>query len=118
MLVVTDTLADKRLEQRLQVDEGEIALLRVSNQELDKSNEAVNAASVRDFVAEQGNIFDTTSLCNSSFVDLDCCYSRHVATRIANQFSEDILVDELLDDAFTSLHMLVLLVAASTVRLG
>ena len=58
----------------------------------------------------------------SSFLDLSICrsgprYTLLVPARVIDQFREDVLIEQLLDDALTSLCLLFLLLPSPAVRL-
>ena len=65
---------------------------------------------MRDIVAEKCDIVLTTCLRYLAFIYNKGARSLLVVCSIANKFSEDVLVDELLHDTFTSLHLILLLV--------
>ena len=71
-------------------------------------------------VSKERQIFLSASFCHGNGVGHDRADALLVACRISNQLGEDVLIDELLYDTLTGLHLLLLLlvVAASVGLLG
>ena len=74
---------------------------------------------MRDIVAEKCDIVLTTCLHYLAFINDKSARSLLVVCGIANKFSEDVLVDELLHDTFASFHLILRLVSlVATTAIG
>ena len=92
-------------------------MLRVGDYELDKAQEAVDVVSVRDVVTKESHVVQTSGFLDLSIGGSGPRYTLLVPASVIDQFCKDVLIKQLLDDAFTSLCLLLLLLATSSVRL-
>ena len=73
---------------------------------------------MRDVVPEEWHVFETASFSDLGVARARPCYTLLVTAGVADQFSEDVLVEKLLDNALTRFLLgLLLLLVAPTVGL-
>ena len=118
MFIVCDALGNQCLEECRNVCEREVTILRIRDNELNEAYETVDILLVGNTVSKEREILLPTSLRHSNCVGHDRAYALLIARCIANKLGEDVLIDELLYDTLTGLHLLLLLlVVAASVRL-
>lgn len=98
LLVASDAVGHKGLEQILQILKRETATLRTCDDKLKEADKAIDVILVCDRVTEAWQEFFPTCFFSHTlvFFEIEGSHFALIVHGIANQFSEDVLVNELL----------------------
>ena len=77
-----------------------VVALGAGDDELDKAHEAVNILAMSDIITEERHVFPATGFRLLGRISGDLTDTFLVICRISNQLGENILIDELLNDAY------------------